>query len=143
MYEWIAKVTGDERKLQRIARFTGRVPLGIMVAVCRAAALLLYMLGGVRLRQRILSNMLELLPDRKVRDLKSVRYRYYENVVFALYEIAIESYRLPAGGTGRFRVEGEAAWKKRSAWARCDRVYAALRQLFFTTIGIYVRSTIA
>lgn len=123
MYEWIAKVTGDERMLQRIARFTGRVPPGIMVAVCRAAALLLYMFGGVRLRQRILSNMLELLPDRKVRDLKSVRYRYYENVVFALYEIAIESYRLPAGGTGRFRVEGEACLEEALRLGRGAIVY--------------------
>ncbi|WP_281887200.1 lysophospholipid acyltransferase family protein [Paenibacillus sp. YYML68] len=112
MYEWIAALTKNERVLSTIAGVAARLPDWFLALICKSIAMLLYGLSGTGLRQRILSNMERLLPHYDARSLKRERFRYYENMVFAVYEILLGSYLLPARAERRFAAEGEEHLKE-------------------------------
>jgi phosphatidylinositol dimannoside acyltransferase len=107
VYDWIASLTGDERRSQRIGWLCGLVPRGVLLLLCHAVGLLLFAAAGTKLRERVLRNMTELLPERKRGELKRMQRHYFQNMVMALYEIMIEGHRLPGSSSWRFLVEGE------------------------------------
>lgn len=123
MYDWIGRITSDERSLDRLARICGWLPRFVMLWSCSAAALLLYMLSGKGLRSRVQGNMRDLLDERSERKLSQWSHRFYRNVVLALYEILLESRRLEGSAGWRFKVEGEHRLKEALQLGRGAIVY--------------------
>jgi phosphatidylinositol dimannoside acyltransferase len=107
LYEWIGKVTGNERKRRQLAALSRRLPGSFLLFLCRASAFMLYGLAGKNIKRTVLSNMSDLLPGRTPRELQRYRYRYFENIVITLYELLMESFGLEESAARRFQVEGE------------------------------------
>jgi KDO2-lipid IV(A) lauroyltransferase len=96
LYEWIGKLTGNDKALQRIAAVCGRIPAPFMIMLCRVLATVFYRLAGKKLREQIRTNMAELLGPMPERLLTKRCKAYFVNLTVSLYEILIDSYRLSA-----------------------------------------------
>ncbi|WP_010494133.1 lysophospholipid acyltransferase family protein [Paenibacillus elgii] len=131
MYEWIAKVTADRQACERWARWCGLLPRSVMATLCRMAALLLYSCAASGLRRKVQGNMKELLPERSAQQIRKAGFRYTENVIFALYEILLESHRLSGSEKWRFRTEGEAYLEEALRLGRGAIVYTPHAGNFF------------
>lgn len=117
MYEWIGKITSNRQRLNRISGFCGLLPRSLMLLLCQCIGILLYYAAGRRLKERILDNLREALGgEERESQLRRYQRRYFQNVVITMYEIVLDSIRLPKSEAWRFRVDGE------------ERLHEALRQ---------------
>ncbi|TVY10130.1 lysophospholipid acyltransferase family protein [Paenibacillus cremeus] len=131
MYDWIGKAASNERLLQRWVTFTGWLPRSWMLGCCRITALLLFWVSGRDLREKVLGNLLDLLPKRSEADLRRIRLSYFQNLVITLYEIVLEAHRLAGSEHWRFQVEGEAHLEEALRLGRGAIVYTPHEGNFF------------
>lgn len=107
MYDWIARLTSSERKLDRIERMLRLFPLWLL----RAALSIISYAGFLALRKGFLKpiqqNMESLLDNLPKRDVSKHTRDYVQNVVFTLFEILFLSKRLNEFQAERFEVQGQ------------------------------------
>lgn len=107
MYDWIATFTHNERCMRRLAAFLGRLPRPVVFAGCAAIGWTLYGLAGRKLRRLIRGNMRDVLAGAGERTLRAYSRRYFVNLAVTLYEIMLDSARLPQTGPHELCAEGE------------------------------------
>ncbi|TDF99576.1 lysophospholipid acyltransferase family protein [Paenibacillus piri] len=107
MYEWIGKITANSRFMGILSRICGWIPRPLILLACRSMGLLLLLLAGRSQRDNLLNNMRDLLPGRSDKERRSIRRRYFQNIVFTLYELMLEADRLQTGVERPFRIRGE------------------------------------
>jgi lauroyl/myristoyl acyltransferase len=112
LYEWIGKITGNERLHRRLANGLGRLPEVVLHALLAGIGYVMYRLAGGKARRHIEENMLDVLDISDRRALRRLGRAYFVNLAVTLYEILIGVYRLPAlreaGRIGDlFAAEGE------------------------------------
>ncbi|SDN83100.1 KDO2-lipid IV(A) lauroyltransferase [Paenibacillus sp. yr247] len=107
MYEWIAKLTSNEHRLDRIERVFSVFPIWMMAAACYILAFVLY--GALRkgFLRLVEQNMVDLLGEMPKSSLRSFSKHYVQNAVFTLYEILFQSNRLKKLHANYFHVHGE------------------------------------
>lgn len=106
MYQWIGKITADERLLKHIGRYIRRLPPTLIFFLCRMAGRLTYLLGG-SVRYRVMCNMSELMGEKSRKDIARLCRTYFTNIFVTLYEIVFASRDLDRAGDKNFTVEGE------------------------------------
>jgi lauroyl/myristoyl acyltransferase len=138
MYGWIAKVTTNPARLNRLRRILGRVPAVVCLPVLSALSLLAYWTAG-SVRRRIKKNMEELLPEvSKNERVRHVR-NYFLNLVLALYEILVDSLRLKEPSEDRFTVRGEEYLEEALKQGRGAILYAPHMGNFFYYYWVLTR----
>ncbi|UQZ81647.1 lipid A biosynthesis lauroyl acyltransferase [Paenibacillus konkukensis] len=107
MYEWIESVTRRQGLLKACSRCCGWMPRRLMLWICRwlGTALCAASANGVAAKVRL--NMEDLLEQPPGSEIKMLRRRFFQNLIITLYEIMLESERLPGSERWRFRAEGE------------------------------------
>lgn len=109
MYEWIGKITANEKLLRRLAFVSGMLPRPILYLLCQWVGMLLHAVAGKKIKSRINGNMQDLLGGKYESVRKASARKYLINVVVTLYEILIDVYRLERNPNERFDVIGEQA----------------------------------
>lgn len=131
MYDWIGKITANEQALRRFAAFLHLFPKPVLYQICRIAGMLLYLLAGAGLRERIRSNMKDLLPacsnKAVVKDMKA----YYGNLAVTLYEILLGSYQLEHAISPKLTILGEENLQEALKQGKGAIVYAPHMGNFF------------
>ncbi|MDD9267816.1 lysophospholipid acyltransferase family protein [Paenibacillus sp. GCM10023248] len=94
MYDWIAKLTSNEHKLDRIERVLRLFPLWMLRAALALAANIGYAALRSKLLRPVQRNMEELLDHVPKRDIRKHARHYVHNVVFTLFELLFMSRRL-------------------------------------------------
>ncbi|MDF2645492.1 MAG: lipid biosynthesis acyltransferase [Paenibacillus sp.] len=107
MYEWISKLTLNERRLLRIERVLRVFPIWMMSAACSMLAFVLYRAFRKGFLKRVEHNLLDLLGAVPQTSLKAISKHYVQNVVYTLYEILFLSVRLKKLHASHFDVQGE------------------------------------
>jgi KDO2-lipid IV(A) lauroyltransferase len=130
MYSWIAKVTTNPIRLNRLRRILGRVPAAVCLPVLSALSFLVYWVAG-NVRKRIRMNMEELLPEVSKKELARHVRNYFLNLILALYEILVDSLRLKEPSEARFMVHGEEYLKEALKKGRGVILYAPHMGNFF------------
>ena len=132
MYEWIGSLTGNRKRLDSISRWCGRLPRWLMLLICRGVGVMLYIAAGSKLRKRVLGNVSEALGlGRQQGRALWYQWNYFQNLAITLYEIVLESGRLPQSEAWRFRVEGEEKLQEALQLGRGAIVYAPHAGNFF------------
>ncbi|MFC7442512.1 lysophospholipid acyltransferase family protein [Laceyella putida] len=106
MYEWIAKITTDEKRLSQLQRWVSVIPRTVCYPFFCLLGDTVYALAKKE-RTRVLRNMRQLLPDQSDQMLSRYGREYFRSVIIALYEILIDSSNLHKSLDWRFKVEGE------------------------------------
>lgn len=131
MYEWIGAITGNRKALQTMASWSRLIPRPVILLLCRCVGIMLFVAAGKGLRDNILRNMMDMLPDRSRKEIASCRFQFYQNLVITLYEIIIDSHRLSGSEDWRFRVDGEAHLEEALRLGRGAIVYTPHEGNFF------------
>jgi lauroyl/myristoyl acyltransferase len=131
LYEWIGKLTENPQLIKRWAWWCGWLPRPFMLVVCRLAAMFLHVIAGRVQRERIEANLRDLLKDCSNAEAQRIRRQFFQNLVITLYEIILESHRLPGSEGWRFRVDGESHLEEALRLGRGAIVYAPHEGNFF------------
>lgn len=107
MYEQIGSFVRNEKKMQRLAAITARLPRGLVFGSCAGIGFLVYVLAGKKLRKTISSNIQDILTELPGNKIKRVMRRYFVNLAVTMYELLLASSRLPEDRHRIFSVEGE------------------------------------
>ncbi|WNR42271.1 lysophospholipid acyltransferase family protein [Paenibacillus roseipurpureus] len=104
MYAWIAKLTSDSRRIDRITRLSHWMPLWLMNILCIGVAHVVYVFCRRGFLMRVESNLVDLLGPMPSRKLRKILKGYMQNVIFTLYEIlvGVDGTRIP-----HFELEGD------------------------------------
>ncbi|MBM7866519.1 lipid A biosynthesis acyltransferase [Heliobacterium gestii] len=86
MYEWIAKITGDEGRFESLARLVALLPRPIVLAACQTLGWALYRFAGV-VREQVKANMGELLGEASEARLYTCCRDFFRHGALALYEV--------------------------------------------------------
>jgi lauroyl/myristoyl acyltransferase len=106
LYEWIGRLTKNERRMQTVLYWFRRMPRPFVEWMCRWVGLFLYAMGFA-LRRKIRENLFRLLPERTSGQIRRIAQQYFEHGVLTLYEIFIDVPSKSIGSRSRFTVEGE------------------------------------
>lgn len=105
MYEWIHKVTTEE-KYVKLHKWVHHLPQPVIHGLCFLLSRVLYL--SVRdLRKRMFENMLDLLKDQSPRQIQHYLRSYFYQFTIILYEILFESSRIEKIAPKKFIMEGE------------------------------------
>ncbi|AEI41486.1 lysophospholipid acyltransferase family protein [Paenibacillus mucilaginosus] len=104
MYEWIRKFTSGDNGWLRLIYL---IPRPAVHLLCVITSWILSRLPAAGLPSRVRRNMDDLLGPCGVGERRTLIRQYLFNVFMALYEILVDSGRLPGSRGWRFRVEGE------------------------------------
>jgi lauroyl/myristoyl acyltransferase len=107
LYEWIAQLTSNEHRLDRIGKFVNIFPIWMMAAACTILSFVLYRILRKGFLKRVEHNMIDLLGEMPKRSLRSISKHYVQNAIFTLYEILFQSNRLKKLHANTFHVQGE------------------------------------
>jgi lauroyl/myristoyl acyltransferase len=107
LYDWIGKLTANDKRLRRVAAICGRIPQPILYALCRMLGRLLYLVSSTELKKRIRSNMDNMLNRDPVRSIRKLTLDYFGNLAVTLYELIIDAYRIERTQNNRFMVQNE------------------------------------
>ncbi|MCY9664228.1 lysophospholipid acyltransferase family protein [Paenibacillus alginolyticus] len=107
MYEWISKLTLNERRLDRIERVLRVFPIWMMSAFCSMLAFALHWAFRKGFQKRVEHNLIDLLGDMSKSSLRAISKQYVQNVVYTLYEILFLSARLEKLHASHLDVQGE------------------------------------
>ena len=121
MYEWIGKLTRNERAIRRMATWCTLFPRPVILIVCHWISRCLSF-QAKSLCRRIEKNMNDLLGTQP--SVIERRQRYLFNVCVTLFELLVDSARLPYSHVGRFYPEGEHYVNEALSHGRGAIVYA-------------------
>jgi lauroyl/myristoyl acyltransferase len=107
LYNWIGKLTANDQALRRLAAVFYLFPQSLIYLFCRVAGVLFYFLAGAGLRDRIRSNMHDLLPTFSNKAVQHDMLAYYGNLAVTLYEIILGSYQLERAIPPKLSIRGE------------------------------------
>ncbi|OXM88255.1 lipid A biosynthesis acyltransferase [Paenibacillus rigui] len=125
-------MTANPKRLAQLSRWSGWIPRPCMLFLCGVLGVLLYAAAGRKLRSRILDNLREALGvEREKGRLHRLRLGYFQNLVITLYEIVLESKRLPGSAAWRFQIEGEDHLQEALQLGRGAIVYTPHEGNFF------------
>ncbi|NOU96949.1 lipid A biosynthesis acyltransferase [Paenibacillus sp. LMG 31456] len=103
----MGKITGSPRTTRTLSLLSGWLPPTLVLVLCKGIGILIYWLTGGNLRSKVLRNLLDLLPDHSDKERSSYNIQFFQNLIIILYEILLDSYRLPKSEGRRFQVKGE------------------------------------
>jgi KDO2-lipid IV(A) lauroyltransferase len=106
LYNWIGKITKDERKLRTIARWLHLIPRPFLFLLLWISGWFVYRLAA-NARNQVSLNMAGLLKNHSSRQIARICRSYFCNLPIILYEILIDSHRLIESKEWRFETSGE------------------------------------
>lgn len=107
MYDWIGKITKNEKKLKTAGKVLRYLPGFFVYLLCKMAGTLIYVYSP-SLRKRVKQNMVEILEINRPQQTARFCRRYFQNIFITLYEILIESYALEQVKNRKFQIDGES-----------------------------------
>ncbi|UKS29001.1 lysophospholipid acyltransferase family protein [Paenibacillus sp. HWE-109] len=107
MYEWIGRLTSNERNLARIEKGLRMFPDRLMADSCTVLSMIMYAAIGTTFLRRMKSNLGDLLGELPDVYYTKITKKYLQNVVFTLYEVLFRSEQLQANSKAFLSVQGE------------------------------------